>query len=714
MTKTNNKLQFNAEGNIVKSVLPQDSKGKIATNVLSINAHKAHVRAITSKIHEIAPVVAGIVLRVKEDAVSKDLVLYGEQFMTKGSNNPNAMALMGYAGDFDKEGQPVIQLQHWDKEEKTLVPDYTVKCNEKINNTTYVFTNTHVVVEYGQLENDIKKIMKMAPDKTIAKKKQKLIDEIGNFGLIVNGTEISIGNTSTIGTKLTILNWSPSNMRNETQILSSLTEDESFEILNKVSGGVFAEALQGEVSIGDLIKISARLGILGAPAILLGQEANASYGTVVVLDEIEGTEDYDAVTKELLKANGLEIDNNTYDGAIVHGVQKVQQWFANMGRRMSEEKALLFALQTRSNKYFTKVFGEVKTQMNMQHRLNQLVNIYGESKVLYVEAGQDVSNLNKKDYKVIVVGNKDCLGTIMDYNGGKLLKNISLQTIVDGNIDTYLLDIAKCTDTATSGQMLGKLLTADKNGSIQALLECMNNDYKNKLDTMRTGDVDAHNASLAQFIFRYTEEGDLCQPALESIIKEELTRQKSLVYNAKINIKAWFQRALFDDSNFLTRGKVTLLAKNKTTRRLECYSRDIEVKFAEEIEVIESNDNLSRAEKDAATDVLLTGFAIKFPSPSSDENAIFTYLTADRIERRVSALYKANQISIEERDVLVDDFKNTSYGVTKIGADNTLKHKLAGMDTDYDGIAVVFEKELVDILIAKYPDNDGVACIIAG
>ena len=62
--------------------------------------------------------------------------------------------------------------------------------------------------------------------------------------------------------------------------------------------------------------------------------------------------------------------------------------------------------------------------------------------------------------------------------------------------------------------------------------------------------------------------------------------------------------------------------------------------------------------------------------------------------------------------ILLDDFLNTSYGVTKIGADNTLKHKLAGMDTDYDGVAVVFEKDLVQILLDKYPTTDGVATII--
>ena len=47
-------------------------------------------------------------------------------------------------------------------------------------------------------------------------------------------------------------------------------------------------------------------------------------------------------------------------------------------------------------------------------------------------------------------------------------------------------------------------------------------------------------------------------------------------------------------------------------------------------------------------------------------------------------------------------FSFTSYGTIKIAADNALKHKLAGMDTDYDGVVVILEKELVDILVDVY------------
>lgn len=707
------KLVLNANGMIVKAAVEKAEDIVTVEETLSMAAHKGHVNAIIGNIHKMVPVIEGIVLRAAQDKESGEIYLYGEKFYTEGSNNPNARALMEFAADFDTNEQAVVQLSNWDEDEKKLKPNRTVKCNDTTTDRLYVATKTHTLVVYAQIENDIRKIMKNSTDAEIKEVKNKLVDGVETMGLrITKNNKVYVANKSVEGTHLTVLNWSPSNMRSETQLMTAIKQDDAFKIMDEVSGGALSEAIKGKLTVAGLIKLSARLGILGAPSVEMVKAANEEFGYVIVLDEIKGPQDYNEETKEMLESNGIEIDDNTSDGAYCISVEMIQKSFAKLNRILSMEKALLFAAQTRANKYFTKVFGEAKTQKNMQFRLNKLIEKYGEDKVLFVEAGADVSNLNKEDYKVIVVGNRETLGCIIDYNGGKLLKNISLQKIVEGNVTTHLLDIAKCSETSTSGQMLAKFLIADKEATINALLECMTENFDAELENMLSGDVDAHKASLAQFIIRYVANGTENTAALEALIKEMLPRQQSMVYKNRINIKAYFQRALFDDTFFLTAGKVdSLLARNEYSGRLECYSRDVEVKFAEEINEIESS-NATRAEKDAKLAALLTGVAFKYPSPSSDENAIVTYVTSAQLKARINAMYKAKQITREERAILLDDFLNTSYGVTKLGADNTLKHKLAGMDTDYDGIAVVFEKKLVDILLTKYNDNDGLATII--
>lgn len=707
------KLVLNANGMIVKAAVEKAEDIVTVEETLSMAAHKGHVNAIIRNIHKMVPVIEGILLRAAQDKKTGKPYLYGERFYTEGSNNPNARALMEFARDFDTNEQAVVQLSHWDEDEKKLVPDHTVKCNDKTADRLYVATKTHTLVIYAQLEKDLKKIYQNHSEKQLKDMKQKFVDEVETMGLrITKENKVYVANKSVEGTHLTVLNWSPSNMRSETQLMTAIQADKAFEIMDEVSGGALSQAIEGKMTVAGLIKLSARLGILGAPSVEMVKAANEEFGYVIVLDEILGPQDYNKETKEMLESNGIEIDDNTSDGAYCISVEMMQKSFAKLGRNLSMEKALLFAAQTRANKYFTKVFGEAKTQKNMQFRLNRLIEMYGEDKVLFVEAGADVSNLNKEDYKVIVVGNRETLGCIIDYNGGKLLKNISLQKIVEGDVTTHLLDIAKCSETSTSGQMLAKFLIANKEATINALLECMADNFDAELENMLSGDVDAHKASLAQFMVRYVPNGVENTAALEALIKEMLPRLQSMIYKSKIDIKAYFQRALFDDTFFLTAGKVdSLLARNKYTGRLECYSRDVEVKFAEEIAEIE-NSNITREEKDAKLAVLLTGVAFKYPSPSSDENAIVTYVTSAQLKARINAMYKAKQITREERAILLDDFLNTSYGVTKLGADNTLKHKLAGMDTDYDGIAVVFEKKLVDILLTKYNDNDGLATII--
>ena len=679
---------------------------------LSMAGHKAMARRVLNNIYSVVPVVKGILLRVVSNNGAPELAF--EVFHTLGSNNPNSLAFMRAAGDFNVIGQKDVQLSHWDNDKKELVPDYKVECNDTTKDRVYYETNTHCVVVYGALDGDINEVCRKWKDKDKRELKAKYVDQVQNLGLVMDVKgNVHINKGDVMGNPLTVLYWSPSNMRNETQLMTPIAPVDAFKILDEVAGGALSEALQGKFTIEDLIKKAARLGILGAPSTPLIKSGNLDFGYVIYMDEIEGPADFSKEQTEELKANKIKIDRNTYDGSMALSAEFVKAAFAKFGIKISKKKALAFALQTRANKVFTKVFGETKTQENMQHRLEKLIAKVKPEEILRVEAGADVSGLDKSKYKLIIVGNEKCLGSIIDTNGGKLLKNISLQTIASGDFMTHLLDIAKCSKTKTSGQMLQKFLTADMLRTIDVIKHRLGQDLDNALEHRLEGEINPHTCSLAEFILRYVPGGRTNTVALEKVIKDELKRQESIVHNLSVDIDAYFQRALFDDTYFLTGGKVdSLLIRNEHTGRLECYSKDIEVLFAEQIEAIESNPELSEDEKDRLVSILLTGAAFKYPSPSSDENALLTYQSSRQKRRKIEKLHKAGTITEAEMEILLDDFLNTSYGVTKIGADNTLKHKLAGMDTDYDGIAVVFEKDLVQILLDKYPTTDGVATII--
>ena len=53
-------------------------------------------------------------------------------------------------------------------------------------------------------------------------------------------------------------------------------------------------------------------------------------------------------------------------------------------------------------------------------------------------------------------------------------------------------------------------------------------------------------------------------------------------------------------------------------------------------------------------------------------------------------------------NMIIRYFTCRSNGCIIIANENILKHKLAGMDTDFDGITVILEEELVDIAKEAY------------
>ena len=134
---------------------------------------------------------------------------------------------------------------------------------------------------------------------------------------------------------------------------------------------------------------------------------------------------------------------------------------------------------------------------------------------------------------------------------------------------------------------------------------------------------------------------------------------------------------------------------------IECFSNDILDEKKEEIKAIEDS-NLAAYQKKAKLDELLTAFIIKHPAPGMEEIQLVRFKTVNEIKFSLAELYKAGTITKEDVDLLFQYFYFTSYGVIKIAPSNVLKHKLAGMDTDFDGVKVVFEPSLVAIVVDFY------------
>lgn len=666
-------------------------------NVMSVQGHQALVRSMTKGIYDTTYAIDSIVIRAAKSDTTGEIYVYGIPFKTMVNNSPYTKALVKYAGDFDKKDTPEVQIQHWDRTSKSLVNDYKVTCNETDENGKIkIHTNALCVVDFSMLESDLNKIFKWDKE-LVSINKRKLINKIINVGLEKKNEKVYTAGKKITGRHYQVISWSPSNQRAETALFTSLDQSEAFSILDSVSGGTLSNALCKERKIKELVKFSSRIGQLSSPSTSMGEFANEKYGCMIYMAETMGPEDYMADGIESLDKIGVKIDRNTYDGAIVYSCEYIQTFLASIGRKVSLAQANLMAIQSRCNVLFSKVFGESKSMFNIRFRANRYKAMVPKERILEVPVGTDVSKLNKSDYDLIIVGNSDNIGIIMDINGGKALKDISLQQIVNGHYMNYLLDVAKCSETETSGQMLQKFMAVDKNKTIAILKRKMLQQFGSSLDKFLTGDVNVKECSLAHFLLRHCPDAITNTEAVKSIIDTEIDIIDSQLKNYKVKIDAIFLRALFDDTFFITGGVANeVLGANKYTGKLEAYSSDVEKRYEKQIAKIEASKHIK--DKDAALGRLLTGSVFKYPSPSADESCAMTFLTKRQLAERIANM---NSLTRQQREVLLDDFINTSYGVIKMSPNNTIKHRLAGMDTDFDGVAIVFEKALVNMTLEQ-------------
>lgn len=664
---------------------------------MTVRSHASICKRGLKDIYSTSFVVNTIVLSVTGNTASHTIT--GTVFRSIGGNSPYARALCEFSGDYNKASQ-WVQTAEYNKKEQEVEAKYSVYCNDSEADTFYVNAESLAIIDFSCLDKKIKKIVK--GNKKAAKDfKNQIVNEVLSYGMVIDGNKAFLA-TDKSKTVYNIISWSPSNERSETALLTNIELPIAEDIINAISGGSIYSATRRKRKLSDLVKFSKRIGIFGAPATETCTFGNEKYGCMIYMKEIQGPSDYTEAENKRLVDRGIIIDRNTYDGSYMITAELIQDMFAAKGVKISYTQALMLAPQTRASILASKVFGEAKDKKNMKFRAETLISMVNPDKILRIAAGQDVTGLNKDDYDLIIIGNPDNIGVIMDKNGAKALKDISLKDLAKGNFMNYMLDIAKASKTNISGQMLQKFISINKEAALKAYLMLMENQFDGRLGEKLRGEVNVFNCSLAQFIIGHVASD--CQMALEEIIKTEISQTESQTKKFNVEIEALYLRALFDDAYFLTKGKINgVLGCNPYTGRLEAYSYDVELAHKEQIEAIYADDNI--VDKDEAIAKLLTGVAFKYPSPSADENAIFTFLTTKQVVNRIAHM---EEITKKEKQVLINDFVNTSYGVIKMAPNNTIKHRLAGMDTDYDGVAVVFEKVLVDIIVNHYNDNDGI------
>ena len=676
----NTVLNNGANNNRGEVVIAKTETNKLA-NFTGINReiHASMVRkTLRDTLYAWAPVYRMITINGTDE---HDALLYNVRNVI-GGNSPVARAFV--EKNTESKDMTVIQF-----DEKGLPSFRKITTGDSNSRIRYDYTDEIVLIRFS---NDMQIIGSMTSE--------EIVESVISQGLTIDKDKVVIGKADK-GTHIDALIWTPSNERNGQILFTSLDPNEAWDKLEAIGGGSISRKLAGKMSVAKFKKIASRLGLFATPAVEFTQVGTDRHGLLVLDHELLSEEDFNTINKEILAKVGVEIDAKQWDGAAFFSAELALDGLKNLGMsRIDIKKALMFAFQLRVSQVYAKVFGEALHQSV----LNKM------SRYIIQELDKIEATTGKKLYRIY--GNENCISMILDGNAAKIVDLD--QDAKEEGMTVYLLDIAKGSESATATQMTDKFAIFNKEATAEFLF---NRGKKDCLDYAKS--IGDNNCSLlgedinvwqtllnigknapadSQIAFNIYSD----QYIISKMLKDTSKKHEAAYKKGRVSIASEFERALFDSTYLLTNGAINSILKVTELGAIECYSTDILEKFSKEIEAIETSELLTASEKTAKLDEILTGAVIKYPTPGREEIELVRFKTEREIRATIMTYVNDGIIDQATARLVFNYFSFTSYGVIKIAADNALKHKLAGMDTDYDGVVVILEKELVDILVDVY------------
>lgn len=479
--------------------------------------------------------------------------------------------------------------------------------------------------------------------------------------------------------------WSNSEERNLRCTLVNATKynaKERYDKLNKQLGGSLEYWIQQSLTFKQIQKLSARNGLQNPGALYIGEFANDDWGALFIEQKIEGNSDTTDIYHEYLKARGINLDNNILDGQHI----KNSAWLVDV-------------LYKNHNIFTTQeVISGIMEQERSIGSGNKSAGVYE-----YEDIFNTIVNNLKANYKYTIIGNPDRIAVIHDKNSAKI------PNMLGSNFRSMILDIATAAKSAyTSGQQLSKLMAINKDKTCKFLYQKMYNNLIDMSDSTIDDTELTTTGSLSQILFGLNKEmASTDIYALTALGRDLIKYAKGAITRNRVKIKGSFYRAQFENTFLIANDINARLLKVTKQGFIECFNNDVIAKNRKKIRQIEKQYAINlksmsiedaREIRTKELDKFMIGMALKYPCPGNSEFELFRFLTKQEIKERTTELFN-DEILI---DMIIRYFTCRSNGCIVIANENILKHKLAGMDTDFDGITVVLEEELVDIAKEAY------------
>lgn len=460
---------------------------------------------------------------------------------------------------------------------------------------------------------------------------------------------------------------------------------ERLEKLNNQLGGSLEYWMYKSLDFKAIQKLAARNGLQNPGALFIGEFGNDDWGVLFLQKKIRGNSDTTDEYQEYLVKRGIELDDNIIDGQHV----KNAAWLVDVLYKHHN-------IETREN-----VVAGIMEQERSVGAGNKSAGVYEYSDVFYT-----MVEYLKANYKYKIIGNPNKIAVIHDTNSAKI------PNYNGSNFRSMILDIATASKQAyTSGQLLSKLMFIDEEATSKFLYTKMYNNLVDLTDiTVEESDYTT-TGSLSQILFGLNKEmASTDIYALTALGQDLMKYAKGAITKTRVKIKGSNYRAQFENT-FMIAGDVNARILSITPEGyVECYNADVIAKNRKAIREVEKQyaHNLTIMSQEEAREIrrqelnkFMVGMAIKYPCPGNSEFELFRFLTKQEIQER-----SREEFDESVAELVIKYFLCRNGGCIVIANENILKHKLAGMDTDFDGLTVVLEEELVNIAKKAYTSGD--------
>ena len=479
--------------------------------------------------------------------------------------------------------------------------------------------------------------------------------------------------------------WSNSEERNLRATLVNASKYDAQTRLEKLDtqlGGSLKFWINQAVDFKGIQKLAARNGLQNPGALFIGEFGNEEWGALMLKKKIKGNSDTTEEYGKYLEQRGIELDDYIIDGQHV----KNAAWLVDVLYKHHN-------IQTSQ-----KVVAGIMEQERSVGTGNKSAGVYE-----YEDIFNAIVKYLKATYEYVIIGNPKKIAVIHDVNSAKI------PNYKGSNFRSMILDIATASSHAsTSGQLLSKLMFIDKDKTSAFLYNKMYNNLIDMTDiTVEESDYTTQG-SLSQMLFGLNKEQATTDIyALTALGQDLMKYAKGAITKTKVKVKGSNYRAQFENS-FMIQGDKNIRFLGVTKEGyVECYNSDVIAKNRRQIRAVnkqyaEDLKTMTIAEakekRRLALNEFMVGLALKYPCPGNSEFELFRFLTNEEIHERIFESTEDKKVA----DMNYRYFTCRSGGCIIIANENILKHKLAGMDTDFDGLTVILEEELVNIAKTAY------------